>query len=814
MDSLWHDLRYAVRMLARKPGFTLVAVLTLGLGIGANTAIFSVVNAMLLRQLPFREPDRLVWVWSVRPERSDAPFSLPEFMDYRAQNQTLQDLAALANWSASLTGRGDAERLQGARASANIFQVLGVEAAVGRTLIPADDSPNAPRVVVLTHALWQRRFGADPKLVGQVLIFNGESYEVVGVLPPALPFPLPQAEFVVPLSPETDPWRNVRTSVNFLRLVGRLKPGLSRAQAEAELTSICHRLREQFPVEYARKEGVKLELLHEQLTSRYRAALLVLQGAVTLVLLIAAANLANLLLVRATARLREFAIRSALGAGRLRLARQLLTESLVLVGAGGALGLLLALWGVDLLVALSPRDLPRLAEVRLDTSVLLYALGLSLVVGVFFGLTSALGAQRASLNQELTAGGRGVQTGAHRHWAGRFLVVAEITLAVVLLVSAGLLMKSLLHVEEVDPGFAPDNVLVARLSFPQAKYNTAEAFADFSERLEERVLRLPGVEAVGGISILPLSGVWASVDFTVEGRPPLSPEEVPQAQYRLVTPGYRRAMQIPLLQGRDIAPWDNAQAPPVLFIGQTVAAKFFPKENPLGARLLVDDNDTGPRPVEVVGVVGDVKQFGLDAPPTYDVYAALHQAHPDGFHWIRNNQFWVVRTSGNPLGLAEVFRRELRSIDPDVPASDLQSLEQYLTASLAPRRFNLRLILTFAATALLLACMGVYGTVSYGVAQRTQEIGIRLALGGLPRDIFRLVVSQGMRLTLAGVGLGLIGALGLTRFLSSLLYGVSPADPVTYVGIALLLLGISLLACYVPARRATQVDPMTALRYE
>ena len=814
METLWQDLRYAARQLLRSPGFTAVAVLTLALGIGANTAIFSVVNAVLLRGLPFKDPDRLVWVWSVRTERNDAPFTLPEYIEYRDQTQTMEQLAALATWNGSLTGRGDAERLQGTRVSANVFQLLGVEAALGRTLLPADDDPGAPRVVVLAHALWQRRFGADPGLIGQKLILNGESHEVVGVLPPALPPLLPGAELAVPLSPETDPWRHVRNSVNFLRFVGRLKPGISREQVEGELTSICRRLREQFPVEYARKQGVRLDLLREQMTGRYRLTLLVLLGAVGLVLLIAATNLANLLLVRATARLREFAIRAALGASRWRLARQLLTESLMLVGLGGVLGALLAVWGADLLVRLSPSDLPRLAEVNIDISVLLYTVVLSLMVGGVFGLASVLGALRASLSDELKGEGRGSQPSLRRQQPRRFLVAAEIAMTVALLASAGLLMKSLLRLQQVEPGFQAENVLVARLSFPKANYNTVEAFTNFSEQLERRLTTLPGVEAAGAVSIVPLSSVIGRVPFSIEGRPPLSPDEIPLAEFRVSTPGYRRVMQIPLMQGRDFSDQDNAQAPAVAIVNQALAAKFFPNEDPVGARLLIDDNDVGPRPVEVVGVIGDVKQSALESQPTYDIYISLHQAHKDVFPWLRNNQFWVMRTSGDPLGLTEAFRRELRSLDPDVPASDLRSMGQYLASSIAPRRFNLYLMVTFAASALLLAFLGVYGVVAYSVSQRSREIGLRLALGARRADIYKLILGQGIRLMLAGMALGLAGTLASTRLLSGLLFGVTPTDPQTFVVVPLLLAGVTVLACYLPARRAARVDPMVALRYE
>ncbi|MCI0404212.1 MAG: ABC transporter permease [Acidobacteria bacterium] len=814
METFRQDLRYSVRQLARSPGFTTVALLTLALGIGANTAIFSVVNAVLLRELPFKDPDQLVWVWSVRPERNDVPFTLPEFIDYQEQSRTVDQLAALSLWSASLTGRGDAERLQGARVSANLFRLLGVNAFLGRTLLPEDDAANAPRVLVLTHALWERRFGADHGLIGQTLILNGESYAVVGVLPPSFSFPLPEAELAVPLAPENDPWRHIRNSVSFLRVVGRLKPGISRPQAEAELNSLCRRLRQQFPVEYARRDGVRLIPLHQHLTARYQRALLVLLGAVMLVLLIAAANLASLLLVRATSRSAELAIRAALGASRFRLARQLLTESILLVAWGSALGILLAFWGTDVLVGLSPSDLPRLSEIAVDASVLAYSTGLSAAVALSFGLTSILGMLSPRWNEGLNQGGRGTQPGVHRHRARRLLVVAEITLAVVLLTVAGLLLQSFLRAQEVEPGFNPKGLLIARLSLPRSKYDSHQAFAGFAEQLERNLESLPGVEAVGAITVTPMSGLFASSDFTVEGRPPLSRNEVPECQYRMITPGYRRVMQIPLAQGQDITEGDTASSRPVLFINRAVAEKFFPGQNPVGARLLVDDNDTAARPIEIVGVVGDVTQFGLDASPTYDLYLPMNQVHPDLFAWLRINQFWILRTSGDPLALTEAFRRELKKVDPDVPASNIRSMEQYMSSSLAPRRFSLLLIVAFAGVALLLAFMGVYGVVSYSVSQRTREIGLRMAIGARREDILRLILGQGVRLALTGLGAGLVAALAATRLLAGLLFAVSPTDPGTFLGVALLLAAAALLACWVPARRATKVDPMVALRYE
>jgi putative ABC transport system permease protein len=455
-----------------------------------------------------------------------------------------------------------------------------------------------------------------------------------------------------------------------------------------------------------------------------------------------------------------------------------------------------------------------LAEVGIDLSVLTYTFLLSLVVGVVFGLASGWGALRPSLSDELKGEGRGAQPGAYRQRTRRILVTAEIALAVVLLTSAGLLMKSLLRVQGVEPGFSADNVLVARLSFPRASYDSLEAFTHFSEQLEGRLTRMPEVEAAGAVSIVPMGTVIARVPFTVEGRPPLTREEVVLAEFRVVTPEYRHIMQIPLLQGRDISKQDNARTPAVALINQTLAAKFFPNENPVGARLLIDDNDDAPRPVEIVGVIGDVKQSALESQPTFDIYIALQQAHRDGFVWLRNSMFWVVRTSGDPLSSGEAFRRELRSLDPDVPASDLRSMEQYLASSLAPRRFTLSLMGVFAASALLLAFLGVYGVVAYSVSQRSREIGLRLALGAHRADIHRLILGQGLRLVLAGLAVGLLGTAASTRLLSGLLFGVSSTDPQTFVGVPLLLAGAAMLACYLPARRAARVDPMVVLRYE
>jgi predicted permease len=812
MGDLCQDLRYGLRMMLKQPVFTGVAVLALALGIGGNTAIFSLVNTILLRQLPFRQPEQLVWVSARRPDSGKYSFTLPDFIDYRDQNQSLTGIAAYANWSANLTDRGDPERLQGLRISANAFQMLGVEAVVGRALLPSDDTPGEQRVVVLSCGLWQRRFGADPQLVGKTLILNGDSYTVVGVLPPEFFFPIREAELAIPLCPDADPWRGVRTSTNFLRALARLKPGVTREQAEADVTAVAQRLRQQYPVANAQKVGVTLSPLHEEVVANFRLALWVLLGAVGVVLLITCVNLANLALARAAARHKEMAIRTALGATRWRLVQQLATESLLLVGLGGGVGLLLAFYCIDLLLALSPASLPRAAEVGVDFRALGFTLALSLLAGVIFGLAPAWQATRVNLNDELKEGGRGAG-GARQSRARGLLVVSEIALSLVLLVGAGLLVKSFLRLQAVNPGFESENVLAVRLSLPKAQYSNRAAAAAFYEKLRPRLESLPGVETVGVVSALPMSGVLASIPFTIEGRA-TSPDEAPRADYRLVSTGYFDALKIPVLAGREFNEGDTAQTTSVALISQNLAQRYWPNGNPLGAHLRIDDNDRGPRPVEIVGVVGDVKHLSLEGEPAPHIYLPIHQTHEDAVVWLTNNQYWLLRTAVDPLTLSAAVRREIQAVDAEVPASSIRTMEQYLAASVAPRRFNLWLLTVFAGAALVLAGTGLYGVVSCGVAQRKREIGIRMALGAQAGDVLKLVIGQGMAMTFAGVALGLVAALGLTRLMKSLLFSVSAADPLAFLVTASLLTFVALLACWIPARRATKVDPMVALRYE
>lgn len=699
------------------------------------------------------------------------------------------------------------------RISANAFEMLGVAPRLGRTLLRSDDDPRSERVVVLSHSLWQRRFGAHEGVLGTELRLNGETYTVVGVLPAEYIFPVLGGEVAVPLKPDTDPWRNVRSSVNFLRMIGRLKPGISRDQAEAQMTAVCRQLRERYPVEYARKTAVRLEALHDRIVGNFRVMLWFLLCVVLFVLLIGCANLASLLLARATARKREIAIRIALGASRLRIVRQLLTESLLLTMGGWIAGVLLAKWGIHALVALSPAGIPRLGEVNLDGVVFVFASVLSLLTGLLFGLVPAIQATKQDLHSAVKEGGRSGDTaGANR--TRRILVTFETGLALMLLMVTGLLLKSFLHLQQVNPGFDGSHVFMARLSLPKASYEKPDHVAVLYERLRERIARQPAVQAVGVVSSAPMSGVIGAVNFTVQGQPHALPEQAPEAQYRVISPEYFFAMSIPVLQGRSFTERDTADTQPVAVINEALAKRFFPNESPIGARLNIDDADTGPRAVEVVGVIRDVKQLSLDGKPTFDVYVPLLQLHPDVMAWLRNNQFWVVRTEANPMALAKAFRQELRAADPNVAASGLMTMDQHLSGSIAPRRLILNLIGTFAVAALLLAVMGIYAVISYTVAQRSREMGVRLALGAQPREIWRLVIYEGMTPIVIGISLGITASLVLTRFIASLLFDISATDPAILAAVTSLLAATGLVACCVPARRAARTNPVVALRDE
>ena len=811
MRALLKDIRRSLRTLVKRPAFFVVALLTLALGIGANTALFSVVNAVLLRQLPFVHADRTVWITGVRPDRNDAPFSLPDFLDYRDHTAFLDSISAVGSWSGNLTGRGDAERLNGMRVSANLFEMLGVNAVVGRTLEPDDDLPGAPRVAVMTYGLWQRRFGDDRSLVGQPLELNGTSYTLVGILPSSFSFPIPDAELIVPLVPDADPWRQNRNTVNFLRLVGRVRQGVSSEQAEAEMNALARKLREQFPESNARKMGVKLTPMRDQITGGYRRALWVLLGAVGFVLLIGCANLANLNLIRAAERRREMSIRSALGATRPQVVKQLLLESALLATGGGMLGALLAPIGIRGLVALTPSSIPRAGEIGLDVSVFTFTVLVSLVTAVASGLAPALATSHGDLAQQLNEGARGSTEGGRGKALRTSLVVVEVALSLVLLAGAAVLLKSFSKVQTVDAGFDPHGVLAVRLSLPKARYPHLADVTRFYDALLLRVRTIPGASAVGVVQMLPLGGGVASIPFTIVGRAFLR-EEIPQGQYRIVNPMYLQAMRISLLAGREFNESDTDRTPLVCYINETLAKRFWPKGDAVGAHLMLNDNDSGPRQAEVVGIIHDVKDRGLEAAPSFDIYIPLRQTHEDAVDQLQNNQYWEVRTSGEPLVLANAFRDQVRNVDGDVAASNICSMDQYLSLAIAPRRFNLQLLSVFALAALTLALAGIYGVISYSVNQRAHEIGVRMAMGARRSHVLRKVIGDGIKPVLAGLALGILSVFGVSRALATLVFAVSASDPATLAAVTLFFGCVSLAALYFPARRATKIDPLVILR--
>jgi putative ABC transport system permease protein len=800
MGTLLQDLRYGVRMLLKNPGFALVAVIALALGIGANAAIFSVVNAVLLRSLPFDDPDRLIVLRENKPpqfpEFSVAPGN---FLDWQKQNTVFEKLAAIRGFSYNLVDTGEPERLRGARVSAGLFEMLGVKPSQGRTFAAEEDQSGHDAVVILSHSLWQRRFGADPNILGRTLTLNASTYTVVGVMPPDFQFPDRETELFTPVA--FDAKQADQHGSHYISAIGRLKPGVSIEQARTEMSAIAARLAQQYP-DSNTGWGVSLFKMQEYESRDIKPALLILLGAVALVLLIACANVANLLLARATARQREIAIRTALGASRWRVIRQLLTESILLALVGGGIGLLLAVWGVDLLLALAPENLPHVKGGTLDGRVLGFTLLITLLTGIVFGLVPALQSSRPNLNETLKEGGRGATTGHNRVRSS--LVITEVAVALVLLIGAGLLIRSFYRLQQVNPGFNPRNALAVALSLPGKKYPEPEQNAQFYTQLIEKVSTLPGVVAVGATQSLPIHDDYV-LGFNIQGRAPDAPGEEPSTNYYAVSPGYFKAMGIPLLRGRLFTEQDTKDTPRVAVINETMAKKFFPNEDPIGKGINVTNGPERFR--EIVGIVGDVKQYGLDQPTTAQTYEPYLQTPFQGMTL-------VVRTEGNPAALTAGVRSQVLSIDKDQPVSRVRTLEQVIAESVAKQRFAMLLLGIFAMVALVLAGVGLYGVMSYAVTQRTHEIGIRMALGAQQRDVLKLVVGQGMILALVGVLIGLLASLALTRVMTTLLFGVSATDPLTFLAIPALLAAVALLASFMPARRAMKVDPMVALRYE
>jgi putative ABC transport system permease protein len=808
--DLWQDLRYGVRMLMKQPGFTAVAVLTLALGIGANTAIFSVVNALLLRPLPFADAEQLVMIWGKAPAAGIKRLfvSVPEFLDYRERTHAFAQVGVYGGTDFTLTGQGEAERLNGAFVSTNLLALLGVKPVLGRYFLLEEEQPDRARVVLLSHGLWQRRFGGDPQLIGQALTLNGQNCTVVGIMPPGFQFPSDETEIWRPLAITAENRGEGERGSRWLSAVARLKPGVTQQQGQADLETLASNLRREYPNYYGGNSGwgINLFSLRAELAGEVGTALPILLAVVGCVLLIACANVANLLLARATARQKEIAVRAALGAHRWRIIRQLLSESLLLALAGGALGVLLALWSNEQLIKLGPRELSGGGPVGVDLRVLLFTLLVSLLTAVLFGLAPAWQATRLNLNEALKEGGRNASAGRGR--LRNLLVVGEIAVALVLLLGAGLVLKSFYRLLQVDPGFDPANVLTLRLALSPEQYPEGRQQRAFYEQVLSRIEALPGVQAAGAVHNLPMSGSGNTRNFAIEGLP----EPQLNVDFYQASPHYFSAMGMRLVNGRFFTHDDREEQPRVAIINETLQRRFFPNQDPLGKRIKLG-NPTGPFPwLSIAGVVRDVKQNELDEETKPALY--VHYLQPPLPNWRFQSLYLTVRTQSDPLNLLAAVRGAVQALDKDQPIYRVATLEQLLRRSLAARKFSMLLLALFAALALALAVIGLYSVLAYAVTQRTREIGIRLALGAQASDVLKLVVQQGMALTLMGVALGLVASFGLTRLLKTLLFGVSATDPVTYVAIVLLLAGVALLACFVPARRATRVDPLVALRSE
>jgi predicted permease len=807
--SSMNDLRFAFRQLLKNPGFTAVAVLTLALGIGANTAIFSVVYGVLLKPLPYRDPEQLIRVFETSASQPRFPMSAGDFQDYREQNSTLTGLALYTRQDLELTMDDEPELLSALRISSGFFDVLGVRPLLGREFGREDEAPDNHHVVVLSHGLWQRRFHSDPTVIGQPIKLTGEAFTVVGVMPPGVQHvggdyrSMPHGETVdfwwpVTLRP------NDNRGAHYLNAVGRLRSGMLPSQAAADFNVIASRLAREFP-ETNQSFRIAVQPLHEEIVGRSRTTLLVLFGAVLLVLLIACVNVANLLLARTSAREGEMAVRAAVGGGRWRLVSQLLTESLLLAAVSSATGVVLAKWVVSALSKFGPEQLPRLQAIGLNGPVLLFTIALTFLTGVLFGLAPALQAGKTNLNGLLKGGGRASAGGRHRRLRDT-LVAAEVALALLLLIGTGLLVRSFWALQQTAPGFNPERVLTALVSLPYGRYGNRTNVAAFHQQLLERLAALPGVESAGLTSDLPWTGYDENNSFSIEGKT-FPPDNGPEGRYHFVSSDYFRTVGVPLRAGRFFNADDRAGKRPVVLINQSLADRYWPLENAVGKRLTFSSEPKEQDWWTVVGVVGDVKDFPNSPAAVPAFYWPLTQAPT-------RQATLAVRTSGEPSGMIAAVSKEIHSLDKDVPLADVKTLETVTGRAVAGRRFALRLITCFAVTALALATTGIYGVLSYLVAQRTREIGVRMALGAQTRDVIRLTLEQGMLPTLIGVALGLSGAFALTRLMSSLLFGVSATDSETFILSPLLLVMVALLPSWLVARRATKVDPMEALRYE
>jgi putative ABC transport system permease protein len=810
MNTLFKDIRYGIRSLLKHPGFAAIVVITLAIGIGASSAIFSVVNTVLLRPLPYPQAERIVAIQEITQDGKRVQVTPANFLDWRAQNTSFEQLAAILTRPANLALADQAERIDFAMTSANFFSVFGVQPDSGRFFIPADEQPGHAPVVVVSHALWQKRFGGDASLVGKPITVDGNSYTVVGIAPAGFQYPdktdlwVPPFRLAPTMNERMDPTQ-VR-GFGMLAAVALLRPGVSLVQASSEMETITARLRQQFPDTNNRRFN-RVVSLHTHLVGETGAMLMLLFGAVTFVLLIACANVANLLLASAATRQKEMAIRTALGASRMRVIRQLLTESLMLAFAGGAAGLLLAIWGVVVITKLLPQDFPRLGEINLDWRVLGFTLVASVLTGILFGLAPALQISRTDVQESLKESGRGSSSSRRHNRLRNLLIVSEVALSVVLLVGAGLLFRSFLQLQSVNTGFTPQQVLTVQLSPAGSKYKLDADYISFYNQVIQRVSAIPGVEAVGAINTLPLDK-GPTAGFRIEGRPPLTIDKWPGGNYRTVSTDYFHAMNIPVVQGRAFNDRDTETTPLVIIINQALAARDFPNEDPIGKRINLGNEAQG-KPVwwQIVGVAANVRSLELREEATPEFYLSALQ---DSF----SNMFLVVRTSVEPTAVAGSIRSAASEVDKSAAVSNVKTMEHIVNQAVTQPRFNLFLLGLFSCIALLLSAAGIYGVTAYGVTQRTHEFGIRIALGAQVGDVLKMILRQGMLLISVGIAVGLLASFALTRLLRTLLFGVTVTDPLTFVAITLLLTLVALLACYIPARRATKVDPLVALRYE
>jgi len=802
METLFKDLHYGIRSLLKQPAFTLVAVITLALGIGGNSAMFSVVNAVLLRPLQYPEAGRIVVLEGINPSKgiTQSNMSIPDFVDWQSQNQVFEQMAGFFAGGAVINNGDETERIHGTLVTADFFSLFRTPSLLGRTLQPDDAQPGREPVVVLSYGLWQRRFGANLGVVGSKVTVNGKTTTIVGVMPPGFDYPA-QTETWEAFSLE--PAKEARDDRS-LSVVARLKPGASVAQAKAQMDTINQRLAQSYHESNA-GWTVKVTNLQERLVSDVRLSLLVLLCAVAFVLLIACANIANLLLARATSRQKEISVRTALGASRWRIVRQLLTESLLLSLLGGAIGLLFSVWLTKLLIAISPANSPRFDEIRPEARVLIFTITLTLITGLVFGLAPALQASRSDLTEGLKEGLRG-GAGGRSNRLRSFVMVAEIAMSFMLLVGAGLLIKSFMHLREVQPGFNADNLLTMRVSVPPGKFRDDEQRRQFFQQAGDHIQSLPEVQSVGMVLSLPLGGdtwnVWRG--YIREGRPATT-EEAGDAAYLPATPEYFRTLQVPLIAGRFFTDHDTDNTPKVIIVNETLARKLWPGQSPVGKHVTIWPDEKFPR--EIVGVVGETKR-SLDDQPSNQMYVP----HAQDASWP--SMSLVIRTAGDPATAGSAVRNEIRSLDKGAPVFNVRTMNDVLATSVAPRRTPMLLLSTFAAAALLLAMIGIYGVTAYYVTQRTQEIGIRMALGAQMSDVLKLVLKGGTALASIGIAAGLVGAFALTRWMTTLLFGVKPTDALTFIAVSICLLVTALLACYLPARRATKVDPLVALRYE